>query len=474
MSTASTSSGRPSRTINLKEDNASDSQAADDAPTSKSQPETTTQPVDKKAAKKAAKKAERAAKKAAKDAARPKAPTDVLIPTQGWPGIKYEMRCMLRRPDKVPAISKAERIELESAVLKSLLRTLAHVVHMKVAFLNYNGGGSKTTTAVNVGNVIAYYTDAVVRVLPASRNPGTTAMKADGAPNTLTLLALSQHPDRYKVYTLSSKAIIKNAAGLGVIRHDSKTRVDENFGGEEFKLVVDVLEPTTDVLLMDGGNNSALGAELMAAMQAEVLCFTCSLHSKTESRLFMGYTMDDFAKETGLGDKVKHAITVFSEVKKGEALEDFAKYATQTIDENDKAVAERDYSGPMVGIPMNDFMAKHIVVHVSDMSPDVLYAYLKLALELFLSAAKHQEVNLIEALKPFDVDFTKVCAQLGIRYVPPAPRSASDKSASSDASMAAKVASPDAIPPRPTHGPSAGESSKSTSQDAAEPEGGSS
>lgn len=350
------------------------------------------------------------------------APPDAINPQKGRPSVGYGFNVRHGRPDLVPALSKkARRIKLEIATLQPLLRVLAHVVHMKVAFLNYNGGGSKTTTAVNVGNVLAYYTDAVTRVLPASRNPGTTSMKADGAANTLTLLELSEHPEDYATYTESSKAIIKNAAGLGVIRHDSKTRVGETFGSKEFKKVVDTLGPTTDILLMDGGNNSALGAELQAALDADVLVFTCTLLKKPESRLFMGYTMDDFANEPEVAKKgkVEKSIVVFSEVPRGKTAQDYERYATKIIDEKDEETGERSFSGSLVGIPQSDFMASNIIVSIHDLSRDVLHAYLQLGFKMFLTAANAQGIDLVTALRPFGVDFEQECSHLGVSYKPP-------------------------------------------------------
>lgn len=338
-----------------------------------------------------------------------------------------------RRAAVAEALRQAEeyreqqfKTELNQRIAR--LRWLASVPDLQpvVTIANIKGGASKTTTALNLGAVVAEYTRKFALVLPATHNTSTSNVSLvagikEGV--TITFSELSRDIKEFGAYRALSMRVPRTPAGLGVVSEDTDENINviNQHTADQFKETIATIRPNVDFLILDTGNDdiNLVSIPLAAVRLSTAIVFTStadavSTQQKLPSTMRFYQTDTDWSRPAEEVDtpsaktptKVSNAIVLVSKVRPEDHIDfdDLVRASVQSA----HATPTLPFSGTTMTIPYDEYMGRSVQYLGRDVPPPCdIYkisqttqmAYLDLAIACYETSAKLQEIDLDQRLE---------------------------------------------------------------------------
>jgi MinD-like ATPase involved in chromosome partitioning or flagellar assembly len=280
-----------------------------------------------------------------------------------------------------------------------------------VAILNQKGGSAKSSLSVAIANIIATVTKKAVIIVPATRNPGSTTLKAGAsAKDTLNLLEL----EKLLLELTNNKQNIANTNDVTErLRHNgygvyvvAQTQLPDDFNGLRLRWIIEQLRGAFPFVVLDTGNDVARqnGVEFEASRQADALVFTCATNMPDSPNL-MGKTMDSYSILSNI-EKLSRSLVVVNGTGPDEDVEYWAKVAEHKLDEQGRVIGVRDFkycvlprgegksrTGKMIFIPWDESIVNHPVPQLNLLRQETYRAYLEVVFEIIMSIGKERKLD---------------------------------------------------------------------------------
>ena len=351
-------------------------------------------------------------------------------------GLFGSLKGRLARANKntVRSLTRKDRLAYEDywreAEIKRLISRLRYLgvtegLQPTVSILNFKSG-AKSTTTLYVGSCIAEYTRKKVVAITASANTATATLSRMAGVHAQPVSKFAADLSEDDTYRELSRSVQLNKHGLGIVgEFDPASEEDEpDYTIEQFRRVVRAHAISSDVILLDHGNDNPRGRgdiiPYAALDYSDVLIFTAKA-SEPISETTMRGTWHAYARDPrsamerealasedyqsgrlcGLtistANKVQESLVVHSGVRDHHRM-NLLEESDEVMDESVNALRERQTRRSMIpwlGVQFDVPFEPYIATKVDDryvppcdldkISREALLSYLRIAVGVFES-----------------------------------------------------------------------------------------
>ncbi len=309
-------------------------------------------------------------------------PTNVLIPTRGWPAIQYWLnRKLRRRPDLVPALNSAEQQAHDRQVMQANstaeLRQLTDIVpSATVVFIGVKGAAATTATTIYDATVLSELTRSVTVVLDANPASGDSAARL-GKDHGQTMsiqdiaqeLAAGNNLDQFKDFI---KRIRPTRYGVRVITATAIVDGNNRVPVALMEKILHVTQTQCEYLMVDTANDITDPVTLAVVDASTVLVFTANVAVPASLRQLA--TSMETLRRHGFADKVNNGVVVISNLPAGADLDSYRVFLNR-VNLKDEVQELYPFEGPFLGVPHDPEIALDGEVNLEPLAWETLQAY---------------------------------------------------------------------------------------------------
>lgn len=323
---------------------------------------------------------------------------DRPVPTMGLPAAVYKVNKLLRRPDKVPKLSKKEKEHLavlewrrqmeeeRSNAIKHLRALCEKVKRLTVCFVNTKGAAATTTTTVHMASVTGDVTRSVLVVADFNPAAGTSAQRLGrDHGETVTLRGLLQSMDAMTSFTDFIDLVRPTPYNVRAISADSIIRGNQELSGADAEKMLELIQANCEYLLLDTANDIATNVSKAVVKASDVIVFTANVQEQDSLRQLA--TSMETLREQGFADKVDRSVVVISNIPPGKTVDDYRLYLNQVNLKNQVVrPLESHFRGQMLGIPHDPVIARAEEVNLGALHWGTFMAYLYASISMYQQA----------------------------------------------------------------------------------------